>query len=40
MDWGEGEYDEQKKYKPEGIDKKELCTEDEEEDENNEEMSF
>ena len=36
---GEGEYDEQKN-KHEGINQKELCTEDEEEDENNEEMSF
>ena len=38
MDWGEGEYDEQKMYKHEKIEKQDLCTEDEKEDENNEEM--
>ena len=39
MDWGEGEYDEQKNINTkEG--KEELCTEDEEEDENNEEMGL
>ena len=36
MDWGEGEYDEQKRYKHEKIEKQDLCTEDEKEDENNE----
>ena len=40
MDWGEGEYDEQKSINTKEQTKKELYTEDEEEDENNEEVSF
>ena len=40
MDWGEGEYDEQKNYEHERIDKQDLCTEDEEGDEHNEEIGL